>query len=216
MKKFAFTLSEIIVALGIIGVIAAMTAPLMGNIIPDKDKIKVLKVNKLLNDVNAELLDDPGLYVSDGICENFGCTQQPTRPPYNEDARFRGFNKYLNLLVENLNITAVGNNLGATGRFITADGIVWVFETFTRRPSANPLVVQRNEFTYGFYIDLDPNGDDCSYSAECQKPDRFRFTMDHNGVVSAADPLTRAYLANPEKLNDRKKDLKDASTIYAD
>ena len=36
MKKFGFTLSEVIVTLGVIGIVAAITSPLLTGIIPDK------------------------------------------------------------------------------------------------------------------------------------------------------------------------------------
>jgi len=47
MKKLGFTLSEIIVTLCIIGVVAAITAPLIENLVPDKNKMMVLKYYKM-------------------------------------------------------------------------------------------------------------------------------------------------------------------------
>jgi len=54
MKKNAFTLAEIVVTLGIIGIVTAMTAPSLMNLMPDKSKVEVLKVYKLINDATIE------------------------------------------------------------------------------------------------------------------------------------------------------------------
>ena len=58
MKKQAFTLSEILISLTIIGVVAAITSPLISGIIPDKDKVAVLKVYKTVTELNQTLLND--------------------------------------------------------------------------------------------------------------------------------------------------------------
>ena len=55
MKKFGFTLAEVIVTLGIIGLLAAITAPLLGSLTPDQNKIKVLKAYKILGNPGGYL-----------------------------------------------------------------------------------------------------------------------------------------------------------------
>ena len=47
MKK-GFTLAELLITMGIIGVIAAILAPAIGNLMPDSNKGKVLKVYNAL------------------------------------------------------------------------------------------------------------------------------------------------------------------------
>ena len=39
MKRKGFTLAEVLVSLGIIGVVAAMVSPTMNKIIPNKEKV---------------------------------------------------------------------------------------------------------------------------------------------------------------------------------
>ena len=65
MKK-GFTLAELLVTLGTIGVLAAITAPMITGLMPDKNKMMVIKAYKTLSDINQELLDDPSIYFSDG------------------------------------------------------------------------------------------------------------------------------------------------------
>ena len=57
MRKMGFTLSEVLIALTIIGVVAAISAPLVNNVIPDKNKAIVLKAHKTISDINSEILD---------------------------------------------------------------------------------------------------------------------------------------------------------------
>lgn len=190
MKRLGFTLSEVIIALGIIGILAAITSPLTSGIMPDRSKILVLRAYKTLSNINEELVNDPGLYMSDGSCIGLACTQRPVKPPYNKD-QYTGSNKYINLLKEKFN----DSEWAGTTSIITKDGITWTVES---RQSV--------------IVDINSKGKNCSYDkTKCTNPDRFKFSIDDRGRVTANDPLTKAYLANPYKLNDRKNDLKTAS-----
>ena len=62
MKKFGFTLSELLITVGIVGVVAALTAPAVSNIMPDKNKMMFMKNYKELTTITEKLLQDPELY----------------------------------------------------------------------------------------------------------------------------------------------------------
>ena len=49
MKKFGFTLAELLITLTIVGISVALVAPAVSNIMPDANKAKVLKYNVQLN-----------------------------------------------------------------------------------------------------------------------------------------------------------------------
>ena len=206
MKKFGFTLAEIVVSLAIIGIIASITAPIVSNMIPDKNKVQVIKVHKILTDINKELLNDPSLYYKqptppgDPHLKGLNQTGRVLREPLllNQDL-YQGKSKYIALLAgEYMKTDAMSPPVIAqdsdNGSFVTIDGIEWVFTGFN------------------FYIDLNENGENCSYnSSSCLRPDRFNFIIDPDtGNITGGDPLTRAYLANPENLNDKKADYKTA------
>ena len=199
MKKFGFTLSELVVALGVIGVVAAIASPMLNGILPDKDKIAVLKVYKVLSSINRDLISDKGLYYcQDNNQVGLECTGQPLAPSYDKDY-FSGNSKYIRLLAASLKGSELSSVNGAQGKITTKDGYVWEFTSAT-------------ELT----VDVNPNNDgkNCSYSSTCKKPDQFKFKINlRNGSVEGNDPLTLAYLANSYRLNDRKKDLKTAKSI---
>ena len=210
MKKFGFTLAEVIVTLGIIGLLAAITAPLLGSLTPDQNKIKVLKAYKILSDVTIEILNDPSLYLKNSEGERLNYTEQPTHLDY-LDSKYKGDNKFSYILASKLELNAEPSASGNDVTFTTIDGINWVTSPVT-------------ESGVNITIDLDEpeSGEDKTYDEFTEgskpKPDRFSFEVDLRGNVRGGDSLTKAYLANPNKLNDKKADyakaeeLKDAST----
>lgn len=210
MKK-GFTLAEIIVALGVIAVLAAITQPMLGKIIPDKNKMQVLKVHKIVSEVNEILLNDSALYFSEHFpgevqpCSGLSCTGRPLSPDFNNNI-FEGDTKYLALLTEHLQIKDPNNlniNNNATVDFETIDGISWSFYDYNQ---------SRTDATeYFFLVDVDANGDDCTYGDNnCNSPDIFEFRINNAGQVLPNDPLARAYLDNPHVLNDKRRDLERA------
>lgn len=213
MKKLGFTMAELLVTLAIVAIAAAITAPIIDNIIPDKNKAKVLKVYKTLSEINNEILNDPSLYMSDGSCEGTDCRQAPLDPNY---ASSTGIYKYPTLVMSRLDIdrSTFWGNIMAT--FTTKDGIWWQFV---------PIQNGANSGKYGVIIDLDSNitsvtslgsdttGGNQTYSATCKKPDRFSFLIEKNGLVVPSDKLTQAYLMNPNKLNDKKTDYAKAKEL---
>lgn len=205
MKKLGFTLSELIIALGLIGVIAAITAPAISNLLPDKNKALVLKYHKIISDINNNLINNPGIYwqPADADCEGLACTQQPVAPPYDSDIKYSGSNKYPNLLKDNLDV-AVDNSDSATIKFMTKDGSEWLLDGGSAAEASFNIIIDFNG---------SDKGKNCYYSSSCKKPDSCNFKVDQAGKVSGDDSLTKAYLANPYKINDKKNDFEAAKNM---
>ncbi len=203
MKKFGFTLMEVIVALGIIGVVAAVTAPVLENLIPDKDKIAVLKTYKIITDINNEILETTSWLTNSPVdCTGLGCLAPPQRIDGREPtANERAF-PYEELFAQNLDLKEAIQHRGDVGTvFMTTDGIRWFING-----SGNALNKQ-----YIVTIDLmDDKKPHRIYSNSTTKPGQFSFSVNSIGVVSANDPLTAAFLENANKLNDKKNDRKAA------
>lgn len=200
MKKSGFTLSELLVALVIIGVVGAITSPIINNLLPDKNKVAVLKLHKVITDINEQLLNNPTYYYTDGSCHGFTCIQEAM--DY-KDAT--GVDKYSLLLQKHLQLKS---DVNATS-FTTIDGNVWTFDTSSANfdnPEANYTI---------FQVDIAPNKSGSTiYSASNKKNiDTFRFKVNPDGSVDGDDSLTKAYLQNPYKLNDRKADYNKAGDL---
>ena len=81
--------------------------------------------------------------------------------------------------------------------FTTIDSMDWTISNYT--------------------ITVDLNGEDapnCTYQkTSCKKPDQFQFIVNgETGEVHGSDPLTKAYLQNPNKLNNKKEDFNTADS----
>ena len=208
MKKSGFTISELLVALGIIAVTAALVGPMFTNIIPDKNKMKVISYYNKINEINQKLLSDPSLYPTiysiceegspEGVCGNNELYYIARSGLKNENSPigmenipmnvFKGVNKYLNLFSNAL----ISKNYDSNGIQLE-DGSLWV-------------IMRRGSGNYKFIINLN-NGTGCSYGmSNCKKPDMFIFKVDENGAVTAGDAMTDAYLTNMTTVNNQKAD----------
>ena len=207
MKKSGFTLAEVLISLSIIGIVAAITAPTLINIMPNKDKVMTIKYHKLISDINSELLNNTSLY-PDGKWDN----SEPLDPEYsnfldNEEKNLFDQNKYAFLLSKKLEIEEYGDFSTNQAVLKTTDGCQWEIKTNSGTPTS---------------IIVDTNGEETpnAYGSANQKyPDKFAFLIDEKngyaGCDESNDKITCRYLYCPYYLNNRKLDY-DCITAYTD
>lgn len=197
MNKKGFTLAEVVVTLGVVGILTAITAPTLVNLIPDKDKVQVLKAHKLITDANIELLNDPGSYFGDGSCVGFGCDDRPLRPPLSTitpgvEADEKIWDKYSDnmkyarmLCVKLIAESTCSNDATDSLTFTTPDGVSWTVDN-----------------DRDVHITINTNSDQKTFS----------FMVNMNGKVDGLergtekDALTVQYLKTRDKLNNKKID----------
>ena len=181
MKKFGFTLSELVVTLAIVGVAAALIAPNLSNLVPDKHKPKVLRYNAVLNNAVISIMNKKGYFQT--VFEN--------NLPDN--------------YIQNLR-NDLAQELKLDPQFRYSDGSRWNIVDLTDQ-GGEIIIDTEPSVTKGQYgMDRDRLSD----------IDTFIFRIDDAGNVSAGDPLTAAYLLNPTKLNDSKRDLATAQNKLID
>jgi prepilin-type N-terminal cleavage/methylation domain-containing protein len=218
MKKHGFTLAEVLIALGIVAVIASLTAPSLTNLMPDKSKLKVIKAHKILSDVTSEMLNNPALYRdanceswpgiqtvgTDDVCVGLGNGDMPLAEPYNTDD-YKYEAKYPRLLAARLELAEDIDVNGKISTFTSIDGLYWTIEL-----ASGGIVNKKHKEEYGITIDLDgpDKGENSIAKSGVKKPDQFQFIVDTYGNVSGKDTLTKNYLKNSMKLNDKKTDYK--------
>ena len=211
MKKSGFTLSELLVTLCVIGVVAAITAPILSGLMPDKNKVEVLKTYKIISDTNRELLEDPSLNwrmdMGGDPCDNgLWCTGVPFNPKYKDHRLYSLPNtKYPYLFASKLELADGPSDISTDPiTFETTDGKLWAISILESEGG--------EDLGFTVNVKLDKNSaKDCVYSEDCKKPDTFQFYVDKGGGVLGNDPLTTAYLRNKSKLNDKKNDYATAA-----
>ena len=214
MNKPGFTLTEALLAVGIIGIIAAILAPSVNSMLPDKNKPMVLKYYSEIAKKTDEMLDNEYIYYSgtrqdaNGLysptCDGLACVGQPLLPPYNDPADvalYSGNAKYPNILGDMLNLNRINDN-----NFENNEGTSRL--TIERRPGAVGANPQPPFYLVTLNLDLD-NAGACIYSADCESPDIFTFRVSDFGTVTPNDAMTAAYIQDPKrsKRGDRRSAL---------
>ena len=166
MKRTGFTLAEILISLGIIGVIAALTLPaLNNNAVEAQIGPKLAKAVSVLEQANTALLNDRGVDAfSDTDIVNWGLTAVDYK------------NALLNYLKGRLEPT--GGQYGDT--IVTKDGIQYMITYFSNIPlkEAAPGTPPHNVKVMDITIDI--NGINPPNRAG---EDRFGFDMFNDGSL---------------------------------
>lgn len=188
-----FTLAEVLVTVGLIGLIAAITIPALINSTPDKNKFMFKKAYYSLNKAINAMVTDETDYPTDlwdnlaDLPRGFNYTDQTTNSVTISSVT-TVYNKFCYLLMKNLNTTGSNGCIKASdtgiSTFTTSDGMTWNIYTPMSDTSASALVntgankttggpFPLNASSYDTLITIDVNGPktgnnngpDCSYTA---------------------------------------------------
>mgnify|MGYP002857996394 CR=1 FL=1 len=212
MNKKGFTLAEVLITLGIIGVIAALTMPAIVNSKPNEEKIAFINMYDSVSNKIHELANNsryfPACQQLTGVDEggnnviNEYCF--PGFPLYNTSkgidnvTEHEGDYKICNLLAEAMN--AVTNNCNAeVHSFILSNNQQFIFNV-ARQFNYN---AENSSGKFLMIVEFDVNGNgtpNCSYSNVCQNPDRFRIAFTADGEGHALDQASQYYLSTRRNL----------------
>ena len=208
MIKFkGFTLTELMVALAVIGIIVAVVTPAIMRTRPNKNKMMIKKAYYTTENTVSNLINDTSLYadmrdvcisgnedVANGIycAYGFDWDEEVT---YN-GVKFSGNTKFQRLFAEQLNVSQeIESN---SEKFMTTDGIIWDFSDI---PDNNGWSAGTAPSENVRTLSIDVNGAEgpnC-YQADCTNPedfDMFRIDIQSNGKmkVNDADTLAAGYV----------------------
>ena len=234
MKRNGFTLAELLIVLGISGVIAAVILPAINGLMPDKTKINYLKVYDELSESIGELAADSSLFpvCIDNGNETIGCNDHPliniTKPVNKKfnSSNYEGNKKLCSLLAFTMNAesntcsnsaynfseNSFDSDFDSKKSFTTANGMEWWIVPVTNSAAGGNASYQTD-----IYVDVDSSkkSADCIFNAtECKKPDRFKFMVSANGRVIPADPMGLMYV-NTRKSFLKNKNEKAQGTVAA-
>lgn len=123
MRKNGFTLMEILLALGIVGVLAAVLMKVLTGVAPDVGKAKFLKAYSTTRLVVADMINDTTLYPDmDENSDKFGFanTDMPAIGLY-KDPLYSGKEKFINIFADKLNAKPTNGQF-----FSPRDGLYYV------------------------------------------------------------------------------------------
>lgn len=211
--KNGFTLAEVMITLGVIGIMAALMIPAITNTAPSQNKVLFRKAYSTMEKVVSALSNDS--------------TNYPTTNQTTADGTFKIFNnttattngstdKFCYFFADMLN--TVGNTAcpssgvaGPTKFATTSDGIVWSMYISGTEFDVNPtayntkIIIDVNPSAKSTNCTADTNGASygqtkCSVTSDCSKnPDTFIIGVRYDGKlqVGVSDACAASILANP-------------------
>lgn len=197
--KNGFTLSEMVVTVGVVGVLALLLIPVLKDAMPNQEQAMFKKAYYVTERSVSELINDEDLYPEavEGEPNFFGNTVEVTY----KDITTSGASKFCELFTSKLNRTSdikcsattghlpskFTDNEAPEGTITTTDGIVWVLpiDSFADNTDAREIYVDVNGRKQ-------PN---CFYDkTTCKKPDRFTIKVYQDGRVLADGTMEVEYL----------------------
>ena len=225
MKKNGYTLAEVMITLGIIGVLAAIMLPMANKLRPDSTKAAYLNnYDALVTAING-VVNNEDIYPTIRKVDGRNFSQSPllnyAAAEVDGTQIDAGRNKLCSVLKETLrteahnaeldvdkekvcSTTRVSDNLNATTEF-SRD---FTAKNGTQFMIRRPISRNNNGIYYRTDIYMDINGDEgnnCIYDADsCPNPDRFKFFVSANGQILPADPMGRYYLETRTNMKAQK------------
>ena len=194
MKKYAFTLTELMVALGIIGILAAVLLPIIFNLLPNQNTIMAKRVYYATQEIVSDLINDDACYPDKTMLDSsnakvgfddgsgyISCSEYTSGSSTSD--------KFTKLFTSRLDVKS---GAGTTS-FTTKDGVKWDLD-FT-----NSGGFQSNDSTSFVYLVVDVNGTsgkpNCgqnTYSGQCSPVrtsgwDKFAMKIFADGGIEVLD-----------------------------
>ncbi len=222
MKKFGYTLAEILIALSVIGIISALMIPAINNAKPDSTKLIYLKAYDSLCEVVNKVVNNGSIYspvykvndslkydVSDYPLLNFS---QPINTGF--DSVPENEYKLANILKEAFNGDGTCTSGASSCTFITPDNMTWIITPTQIADSLMQSTTATSNIT--FYDTIELKIDENS----------FTFFVEGNGNVVPVDIQGQAYIKYRKKTtgkdntagltNKTINDIKSSYSIGAD
>jgi prepilin-type N-terminal cleavage/methylation domain-containing protein len=203
--KKAFTLTELMIALGVIAILCAILLPIIFSMLPNQNTIMAKRAYFTVQTIVSDMINDDACYPDktssvnnakigfDDAAGSANCTQWD-ETHIDDSTMSQAATKFKTIFKDKLGIDATENS------FTTSDGMYWVFadENFsssdTSGGSINLLVDVNGKTTkpncgggssraYAYSVEFE-NGTDSSCNGRTTGFDRFRINIKGDGKVS--------------------------------
>lgn len=198
----AFTLSEVMIAMVMVGILVALVTPTITNLTPDSNKIMIKKAYSTLENAISEMAADETNYPSDQTGTDSDSATVMRVFNYTTATTNGTTNKFCYFLADKLNILGsatcpLASASATTTNFATtSDGVIWYI--YLNNSDANynfQFPLNPNYYYTKILIDVngtktpnctaDINGNTYSfnYLASCTNPDRFIVGIRYDGKL---------------------------------
>lgn len=202
-KKRAMTLAELLICIGIIGIIAAITLPVLRKVIPTKEDSFHKKVNYTIEQVVTQLYDDESMYPrkSDFYSQGFQNTEKVTingieyggdKNSASAQEQRKAKEKFCRLFASKFEISSETNLVCENQTEETATSLARGKRSFRAKDNVD-WYLPVTDFSKGTAeIMVDVNNDDPPNCIEgsngCNNPDRFLYYVKPNGAITYTKP----------------------------
>ena len=188
MKKFGFTLAEIVIVIACVGVLATIMLGSLDGLQPDKEKVMFKKAYQITERAVGELVNDESVYPYDP--EAFGFYNKEKAMVEGTNIEFEGDLKFCCFFARKLNVYAdpaecsAGGAAGAGGSaptscvFQTTDSISWIVESDFDKDSKSSI-----QITVDVNGSQAHNGKTPNTRADHPNRDMFDIFVDFDGRV---------------------------------
>ena len=243
MKNKAFTLAEILVTLGIIGIVVAITLPLVNKAKPDNTKIMFLKTYQEMVKAIQESAYNTAIYQPTYEYEKNGDVymiqvKHPLLSVYGPEITLPNGDVLTNAVQKNkiCNVMAVALGVSGSGcndtdntakspkefdkSFTIKNGIdVWVttkFPEYSQFYEVFSADAARKDYFTVIYFDVNGSAaPNCYYHATgCKSPDRFKLIVSRDAEVYIADPVGRYYYNNQTRVKKKEMTIDSSEKVY--
>ncbi len=218
MKKYGFTLSEVLITLGILGVLAAIMIPVMRHALPDKIEENHKKATYMIEQTVSQMFTNSSMYPENQVysAQGFKNTSAVTTVGGKTHS---GNTKFCTLFANNFNrlpleidscsvkipkpgggelVIYEGNDKNQCAHYMDLYKIDRTVNckttgslSFTSNDGFDWFLPVSN-FQDGYApLTVDVNGPEkpnCLASSTCKKPDRFKYYIRSNGTVTLDEP----------------------------
>lgn len=203
----AFTLTELLVALGVIAILCAILLPVIFNMMPNQNTIMAKRAYYTVQAVVSDLINDEACYPDKTSAINnprigfddpegsVNCTM------WNDPKATNAATKFKTLFEDKIGVLP---SSGATDTFTTKDGIDWAFSAanFTSSGKGGSIMLTvdvngKNDPNCGFATELG-SGETCE--GKTNGFDRFQMQIYGNGQVDIVND-TNDWAKNAVKVN---------------
>ena len=216
-KIGAFTLSELLIALGVIAILTAISMPIIHNLLPDQNVVMAKRAFYTTETIISDLLNDQYCYpkqrarvgLDDGLvykrCEKWKFVDGQSEKDNAQE-------KLLTLFASKLDVKEIKDN-GKT--ILTKDGMIWTFSNSELKAGIPNSYIYLTVDVNG---DKEPNCGQTSQSTKCPNTRKYgfdKFTMKilARGKIEIKDCWAKLAVRVDKKLTGREDITSDCKEL---